>query len=106
MIVKTSMHTPDIIITNGTDMKVNFRFYDEVIQSNVMEKLYIFTCFFRSNNLTIIITNVISIWKESYSPVTESTLMIFEAKSLKNHPRARGHWQTKSVTRFLLPFPF
>ena len=23
MIVKTSMHTPDIIITNGTDMKVN-----------------------------------------------------------------------------------
>ena len=46
MIVKTSMHTPDIIITDGTDMKVHFRFYDEVMQSNVMEKLYIFACFF------------------------------------------------------------
>ena len=23
--------------------------------------------------------------------------MIFEAKTLKNYPRARGHWQTKSV---------
>ena len=34
MIVKTSMHTPDIIITNGTDMKVNFRFYDEVMKEN------------------------------------------------------------------------
>ena len=62
MIVKTSMHTPDVIITNGTDMKVNFRFYDEVMESIVMGKLYIFTCFFRSTNLTIIITNVISIW--------------------------------------------
>ena len=43
MIVKTSMHTPDIIITNGTDMKVNFRFYDEVMQCNVT--LYIYLVF-------------------------------------------------------------
>ena len=43
MIVKTSMHTPDIIITNGTDMKVNFRVYDEVMQCNVT--LYIYLVF-------------------------------------------------------------
>ena len=41
MIVKTSMHTPDIIITNGTDMKVNSRFYDEVMQCNVMKENFI-----------------------------------------------------------------
>ena len=42
MIVKTSMHTPDIIITNGTDMKVNFKFYDEVMQCNVMKENFVY----------------------------------------------------------------
>ena len=65
MIVKTSMHTPDIIITNGTDMKVNFRFYDEVMQCNVMKENFVYLPGFRSNDLTIIITNVITLWEES-----------------------------------------
>ena len=65
MIVKTSMHTPDIIITNGTDMKVNFKFYDEVMQCNVMKENFVYLPGFRSNDLTIIITNVITLWEES-----------------------------------------